>query len=129
MSVDTKNQISNAQIQETLKELRTIVMELQKKSQECKVLREQKKELDEKVLEYLNIYGITGLKYGNLTIESKEKKVRKTLKKKDKMIAAQEYLEKIGVKNADKITKELFESVIKSDEEDVKKLSIKNPKE
>lgn len=113
-----------AAVQSDLKELKTVCERLKKVNAEAKELRNRKKELDTKIRVYIIKEGLPGIRYDNLVLTKVEKTQKKSLKKKEKYEAVEEFLNDLGVKNPKEQVKELFENVMKSEEEETVKLKI-----
>lgn len=93
-----------------LKELKNISNELKRLSSESKVLRLKKKEIEDRIIDYLHKEEQPGVKYGDIIVLSKEKTTRRKLKKKEKEEKAMCVLEEIGISN----TKEALDSILES---------------
>lgn len=111
-------------VHDDLKALKSITAELKKLNLQCKDLRQNKKIIEGKVMEYLVKIDKPGLKFENIIIVNKERTIHKPLKKKEKMLAVTEHLEKLGIKNPENEAKNLFENVMRGEAEDVNKLKI-----
>lgn len=82
-----------------LRELKNISNEIKRMNLEMKVLRLKKKEIEERIIDYLHEAEQPGVKYGDIIVLSKERTVRKRLKKKEKEEKAIGVLEELGVTN------------------------------
>lgn len=113
-----------SRISEDMKELHSITNELKRVNTEAKKLRERKKEIEVKILAYLQEAEQPGLKYHELIVLKHETKTHTRVKKTDKETAAIQILEEAGVNNP----KEVYASILESSvgEEIIKpKLKIK----
>jgi len=83
-----------------LRELKNITSEIKRLNAEGKVLRLKKKEIEDRISEYLREENQPGVKYGDIVVLSKESVRRKRLKKKEKEEKAVAVLEDMGVLDA-----------------------------
>ena len=83
-----------------LKELKNISSEIKRLNSETKALRMKKKEIEERIFEYLKEQEQPGVKYGDIVVLSKESVRRKRLKKKEKEDNAIQVLEDMGILDA-----------------------------
>ena len=93
-------------IRQDLKELSNIIEESKRLAGELSVLRERKRELEQRLIEYLQNTAEVGLKYESFIFIPKDVKRRKKLKKKERDEAAVRVLGDYGVEQA----KEAYES-------------------
>lgn len=110
-----------------LKELKNVSFEIKRLNSECKVLRLKKKDIEERIMEYLHEVDQPGVKYGDLVVLSKERTTRKKLKKKEKEENAIVVLESMGVVNAKEALANILDSM-KGEETVVESLQIKDTK-
>src|SRR6266404_2845613 len=80
-----------------LKELKNISSEIKRLNIEGKLLRLKKKDIEDRIMEYLHEVDQPGVKYGDLVVLSKERTQRKRLKKKEKEENAMAVLETMGI--------------------------------
>lgn len=97
-------------VAEDMKELSKIVSELKITNTKAKELRTHKKELESKILEYLESTDQPGLKYHELVVLKSESTIHTRLKKKEKQDSIIKILEENGVEDAEK----LYEAVSKA---------------
>lgn len=110
-----------------LKELKNLSTEIKRLNAETKVLRLKKKDIEERIMEYLHEVDQPGVKYGDLVVLSKERTTRKRLKKKEKEDNAIQTLENMGVMNPKEALQSILESM-KGEETVVESLQIKETK-
>lgn len=110
-----------------LKELKNVSSEIKRLNAESKVLRLKKKDIEERIMEYLHEVDQPGVKYGDLIVLSKERTTRKRLKKKEKEENAIGILEGMGVINAKEALTSILDSM-KGEETTVESLQIKETK-
>ena len=97
----------SVEIRATLEELKGIAQEQFSLNKKLKELRERKKALETKVIEYLEANDKPGLKLDNIIFLAAEKTTHERKKKADKMKDAISILENHGVKNAEEVLLEL----------------------
>lgn len=110
-----------------MKELKNLSTEIKRLNAETKVLRLKKKDIEERIMDYLHEENQPGVKYGDLVVLSKERITRKRLKKKEKEDNAILTLENMGIVNA----KDAFQSILESmkgEETVVESLQLKETK-
>jgi membrane-anchored protein YejM (alkaline phosphatase superfamily) len=95
----------------TANEMLNISSELKRLRLETQKLNKRKKEIESQILDYLKKKDEPGFKYQNVAVITEEKDIRQPKKKKDKMKNALDVLEENGVRNADKVLKDLIESL------------------
>jgi hypothetical protein len=95
----------------TANEMLNISSELKRLRLETQKLNKRKKEIESQILDYLKKKDEPGFKYQNVAVITEEKDIRQPKKKKDKMKNALDVLEENGVRNADKVLKDLIESM------------------
>ena len=110
-----------------LKELKNVSSEIKRLNAEIKLLRLKKKDIEERVMEYLHEVDQPGVKYGDLVVLSKERTTRKRLKKKEKEENAVSVLENMGVTNPKEALQTILDSM-KGEETVVESLQIKETK-
>lgn len=108
-------------------ELKELDLEIKNIKISLSKLNKRKKELEKKVVDYLDKKDQPGLKYKDLTIISEEKDKHCRLKSKEKMEKGYCVLEKYGISNPEKVLKELMENM-KGEAITEKKIKIKNTK-
>lgn len=116
--------MSKVSVQEDLKQFKAISAELKEYNSKCKKLREEKKIIENKIMQYLETEDKLGIKYDNLIILNKQKTIHRKLKKSEKVEAVSKFLADLGVKNSNEQTDTLFKKVLKGQEEEVNKLKI-----
>jgi len=110
-----------------LKELKNLTSEIKRLNAESKLLRIKKKEIEERINEYLHTVDQPGVKYGDIVVLTKERTTRKRLKKKEKEEKGIAVLEEMGVVNAKEALNTILESM-KGEEQVVESLQIKETK-
>lgn len=110
-----------------LKELKNITSEIKRLNAETKVLRLKKKDIEERITEYLREVDQPGVKYGDLVVLSKESVRRKRLKKKEKEDKAVAVLEEMGILDAKQALVTILDSM-KGEEYIQESLQIKETK-
>lgn len=86
-----------------LKSIKNISTEIKRLTAECTILRLKKKEMEEKILDYLKKNNQPGVKYGDLVVLYKESTTRKRLNKKEKEEKAVCVLKNLGVINPEEV--------------------------
>lgn len=102
------------------KEIKTVKISLSK-------LIKRKKELETKIIDFLDHKDQPGLKYKDITIISEEKDRHTRLKKTDRVNKGASVLRKYGISNAEEVLKELM-SNLKGDAVPYKTVKIKKLK-
>lgn len=110
-----------------LKELKSISSEIKRLNADCKVLRLKKKEIEDRITEYLREENQPGVKYGDIVVLSKESVRRKRLKKKEKEEKAVAVLEEMGILDAKQALSTILDSM-KGEEYILESLQIKETK-
>jgi hypothetical protein len=110
-------------IREDLRELSTLIEKSKKLCEELGQIRDRKKELETRLIEYLQNTDEVGLKYESFIFIPKDKKIRKKLKKKERDEAAVKVLEDYGVEQAKEAYIKLMDSM-KGDEEIIPSIKI-----
>lgn len=110
-------------IRQDLKELSNIIEESKRLMEELKTLRDRKKELEMRLIEYLQNTDEVGLKYESFIFIPKDKKIRKKLKKKERDEAAVRVLGDYGVEQAKEAYEKLMDAM-KGEEEVIASLKI-----
>jgi len=110
-----------------LKELKNITSEIKRLNAETKILRLKKKEIEERIMEYLHEVNQPGVKYGELVVLSKEGVKRKRLKKTEKEANAMAVLEEMGIVDSKTALSSILESM-KGEEYVSESLQIKETK-
>lgn len=110
-----------------LRELKNISSEIKRLNMETKLLRLKKKEIEDRIMDYLHTVDQPGVKYGDLIVLSKERTTRKRLKKKEKEENAVTVLENMGVMNPKEALHAILDSM-KGEETVVESLQIKETK-
>lgn len=111
-------------IQEDMKELKAIVSELKITNSRAKQLRERKKELEAKVLGYLETTDMPGLKFHELIVMRSESTTHSRMKKKEKEDSIIKVLEDIGVNDAERVCQAISNATI-GEEKIISKLKVK----
>lgn len=107
-----------------LKELYEITEELKQLKTEVKSLNDQKKEKEQKIIEYLKHVDQPGIKYKNIIIFNEEKPKHRTKKKKDKQNDIKRVLRDAGIEDVDTVYNQILEES-KGKEEFVDALKVK----
>lgn len=110
-----------------LRELKNITSEIKRLNAEGKVLRLKKKEIEDRISDYLREENQPGVKYGDIVVLSKESVRRKRLKKKEKEEKAVAVLEEMGILDAKQALTTILDSM-KGDEYIQESLQIKETK-
>jgi hypothetical protein len=110
-----------------LRELKNITSEIKRLNAESKVLRLKKKEIEDRISEYLREENQPGVKYGDIVVLSKESVRRKRLKKKEKEEKAVAVLEDMGVLDARNALTNILDSM-KGEEYVLESLQLKETK-
>jgi len=111
-------------IQEDMKELNAIVHELKSLTAKTKEFRSRKKELESRILKYLEDNEAPGLKFQELIVMKAESVTHSRLKKKEKQDNMMKVLENHGVQDIEKVIEELKRSSL-GDEKTASKLKVK----
>jgi hypothetical protein len=110
-------------IRQDLKELSNIIEESKRLMDELNTLRGRKKELEQRLIEYLQNTDEVGLKYESFIFIPKDKKIRKKLKKKERDEAAVRVLGDYGVEQPKEAYVKLMDAM-KGEEEVIASLKI-----
>lgn len=110
-------------IRQDLKELSNIIEESKRLGEQLSVLRDRKRELEQRLIEYLQNTDEVGLKYESFIFIPKDKKIRKKLKKKERDEAAVRVLGDYGVDQPKEAYEKLLDAM-KGDEEIIPSLKI-----
>lgn len=94
-----------------LKELKNITTEIKRLSAETKVLKLKKKEIEERISDYLKEENQPGVKYGDIIVLSKESTRHRRLKKKEKEEKAVAVLEEMGIADAKQALTTILDSM------------------
>lgn len=115
-------------IREDLKELSTIIERCKTIQDDLKELRERKKTLEQRLLEYLQHTEEVGLKYESFIFIPKDRKKFKKLKKKERDEVAVKVLEDYGVTQPKEAYVNLM-IALKGEEEIVQSIKISENKD
>ena len=98
-------------VAETVRELKSLNLEIKSRNAELKSLRSEKKRCEEEIISYLNEKEQPGIKVNDFVVmaETKDRRTRK--KKSDKERDGEGVLSKYGVENPKKVLAELLESM------------------
>lgn len=107
-----------------LKELNGIEKEIKNINENKRKLVKKKKEIEKKILKYLEDNSKPGIKYNGTAVIAREKILRPRKKTKDKTHDCQQILNKYGI-NSQKVLDELFEAM-KGDTKVTKEIMISN---
>lgn len=108
-------------------EMNTIGNELRRLRKETMKLNKRKKDLEEKIIEYLKMKDQPGFKYQNMAVIAEEKDVHNKTKKNEKIERGISVLRNNGIDNAEDLLKELLEEM-KGSPTTTTKLKIKEIK-
>ena len=112
------------EIRSNMKELKDINIEIKRLNYILKGYRERKKELEDKIMEYLERTGQPGIKYEDLIVLAGEKKARDRKKKEEKEYDVLTLLDQNGVRNSRELYNEILEAM-KGEEKVISSLKIK----
>lgn len=98
--------------------------ELKRLNTHAKVLRTQKSNLENQIMMYLQQINQSAIKYGNITVSTKQRKQYDRKSNKQKITDAATTLNTMGVQNAEQAIQSLLR-VMKGDEHIVEKLEVK----
>src|ERR1700677_3512040 len=99
-------------VSEVMKELHAIVAELKVVNANAKALRARKKDLESKVLAYLEDVDSPGLKFKDLIVTRSESVTHARLKKKEKQELAIKALEAKGVEDAEHVYQAIAQAAV-----------------
>ena len=116
-----------AQVVGDLKELKNVTTEIKRLNAEIKLLRIDKKKIEDRIMDYLHQEEQPGVKFGDIIVLSNERTTRKRLKKKEKEENAINVLEGMGVSNPKEALQNILDSM-KGEETVVESLKIKEAK-
>ena len=116
-----------SQVREIVMERENIEREIKNLSARAKQLRLRLKQIDGKILEYIDNKNLDGLKVDDIRLLRSTVKKRETLTKKDKVHEAKRILERYGISDSEKVYKELLLST-RGEELFVDKLTVKKSK-
>ena len=94
-----------------ISEINSLKVEIKRRSQALSKLRKRKKELESKLIQFLDNNNQRGVTYkGKLAIvkQQKSRSIRR-LRKNEKALLAKEMLEKYGIQNTGKLAQDLVE--------------------
>jgi len=111
-------------ISEVMKEMNQIVLELKLLNEKVRQLRSRKKELETKVIEYLEETETPGLKYHDLIVLKAESTSKKPKTKKDKDNALVNTLQELGIADTKKAV-DAVKKALSGQEEVITKLKFK----
>lgn len=103
------SETENIDIAPVLKELYEITTELKQIRSELKSLNEQKKDKEQKIIEYLKQVDQPGIKYKNIIIFNEEKPKRKAKKKLQKQMDIKRILKDAGIVDVDAVYNQIME--------------------
>ena len=115
-------------VREDLKELSKIYENIKSLCQDIKDLRDRKKTIEDRLLEYLQQTEEVGLRYESFIFFPKDKKIRKKLKKKEREETALRVLEDFGVYTPKEAYEKLMDSM-KGEEETVSVIKVSEQKD
>jgi cell division septum initiation protein DivIVA len=113
-----------AHVADDMKELDKIVAELKVLNAKAKDLRTRKKELEGKILEYLEQMDSPGLKFNQLVVLKTDSTTHTRMKKAEKKESIIKALEEQGIQDAEKV----YDSICKAgvgEEKTARKLKVK----
>ena len=116
-----------SQVREIVMERENIERDIKNLSARAKQLRLRLKQIDGKILEYIDNKNLDGLKVDDIRLLRSTVKKRETLTKKDKVHEAKRILERYGISDSEKVYKELLLST-RGEELFVDKLTVKKSK-
>lgn len=116
--------MSVSQMASSMNELRNIDTEIKRLTQQVKILKEKKKEIEENILEYLNKTDRDALAFKNMMVISKQKKHREKKKKVERENDILNVLQAAGVYDSVKVL-DGIKSALRGKEHDVQTLKIK----
>ena len=116
-----------ASIQSDINELNSIEKELKRLGEISRKLRKQKKDVEDRIIQYLKFKNQPGVKFGGnaLVLEEKTRKVSR--KKKEYENVSLRILRENGVNNAEEVFNELLKAKIHN-ESSISKLKMKKLK-
>lgn len=115
-------------IRQDLKELSNIIEESKRLLDNLNTMRERKKELEQRLIDYLQTTDEVGLKYESFIFIPKDRKIRKRLKKKERDEKAVQVLSDYGVDQAKEAYEKLMDAM-KGEEEIISALKISEAKD
>jgi len=110
-------------IVEDVKQLKLLDTEIKRQQNELRKLRNQKKECEKRILDYLETTEQPGLRFRDMTIIAKDSRRRRYKKKSEKEEAGQMILKKHGIYNSKEALEELL-SAMRGSPEHQSKLQI-----
>jgi hypothetical protein len=108
-------------------EMNNISNELKRIRKETMKLNKRKKDLEEKIIEYLKMKDQPGFKYQNMAVITEEKDIHNKTKKSEKFEKGINVLRNNGIDNAEDVLKELLDGM-KGSPTTTTKLKIKEIK-
>lgn len=96
---------------EDVQQLRTLNIEIKTREKNLRKLRSQRKEIESRVLEYLEMSGEPGLKFRDMTVIAKQRNKRSYMKKTEKQNVGMSILEKHGIRNSKEALDELLNAM------------------
>lgn len=115
-------------IRADVQELQAIRAELHSLAQKRKKLKEQEEKVTERIQEYIKAKELPGVKFQGTAVVMEEKEKHGNKPNKERDADAKNVLEQYGVKDSDKVLKEILEAR-KGDKQPVTKLKLKRIKE
>jgi hypothetical protein len=100
-----------SRVMSDMKELKNITIELKRLGMETKIIRYKKKEIEDRIMDFLHTENQVGVKLGDLVVMSKEKNGRRRLKKEEKENNAIGVLESMGIINSKQALYSILDSM------------------
>jgi hypothetical protein len=107
-------------IVEDVKQLKLLDIEIKRQQTELRKLRNQKKNCEKRIMDYLETTEQPGLRFQGMTIIAKESNKRRYRKKKDKEEAGEMILRRHGIYNSKEALDELLQAMRGSPERESK---------
>jgi len=104
--------MSAQQIQADMRELKDITNELKRMKMTCRLLNHKKKEIEDRIKDYLSKHEQPGLKYQSMIVLATEKKVRKRKSVEERANEVAEILQEKGyTEGIDEAVNEIMETL------------------
>lgn len=98
-------------IRNDVKEMKELVTEMKRLSKTMKILRQQKQQCENRIIEYLRINNQPGLKLDGMTIIAADKTRRKYEGRAHKLERGARLLQQLGISNSKEVIADLLDAM------------------
>ena len=110
-------------IHDDVKNLEQLNIEIKRLRARLRILNNEKKECEERIMIFLDENDQPGVKYNGMTIVSTRKTKRRHIKKKEKIDNGEDILRKYGIRDSKRALEELMEAM-RGEQEETNSLRI-----